>query len=1080
MVDNKPGFLRWDGTQYTADPQNNIGPLGRTGGDLIGFYPSPITIKEVFVYRDSEPNPTGNIFPTFNAAYNARKLTKSQASIEIDDTLNPGNAQITPGIYDLTDTILNGISTIPGLGTNLTCVGGNVTLQNLAGLKNVALKTNSNTTPNIIMDGSGFGSLYLYNSSLAANGSAPLLEVQDNIVLYVVLEISSNIINNGSSAINLIDTATLAVIALGGSTVGNNSISGVVGTTLVTAPDASSLIGTLSGFLGTPDPILLDKSKNVGYAPGTPGNWSPVPNNVSDALDQLSGETHALNGDVTGPTGSNTVVRIQGTPVSSASVTNDGYALVSTGGQYVPTGVAPVFNVKNFGAKGNGIQDDTSFINLAIMTASVTGGTVYLPIGIYSVSSSINLASNIVLRGDGYNSIIAGSITNLTLITATFCNNIRIEGLQILAKKSDTTGTGILCSLCSSVIIQQCFTNGFGLNGINVIGGDNTLIINNTIRATGASSITPNTNGIYVLQSLSSTANDNIRIISNDVGHVGQGIACGEVFGITISNNNIHDITDGTAQHGMYLAGNDMVVTGNTVYRVNDSGIKATYVSAIDVFNINFNNNTVDGYWNGINGLGQSNGIEINGPVFPNTGALDGYLRNATIANNSIQNFQGSGIAVGNLVIGFDITNNVINNTGSAGILVEPGAGIGPTRDGNITNNILTEICSISAHGIELNGDGGILMNIIIDDNIIDGVPLSNTSGTVYSIFVGDTTNAFIRRNRMIGSAAALDLASSNFNVIVQDNIADNGTINNPSNFFTTIDRNSWTSGATVYNNNTTATISLHSPSAGNFGNPNQGAIWLGAAAISPTDNNLTLASDSSGATYLHTSGSNIYMGLAGNFANLTLSTNLLQWGSGVIGPSINQAPTSSGSGNNFTIQAQNATGASNNGGNLIFAAGTSGSATNGSIDLQTGGTNQATISTTTITLGIGATNTSTLLQVAGSTTASLVANKFVTNKGRRRNVTNTTISYLVLASDDIIAVGTLSSGITVTLPTSATVGDAYDIKDTVGGAATNNITIDSGSGNKIDSARTFVMSTNYSSMTLVCVGTSPNQWSIL
>src|SRR5579864_2773935 len=75
----------------------------------------------------------------------------------------------------------------------------------------------------------------------------------------------------------------------------------------------------------------------------------------------FAGDT-TLSGDVTGAGSANTVTKIQGTPVSSNSVVNDGYALVSVGGTYVPTGIAPVFNVKNFGAVGNGIANDTAAI----------------------------------------------------------------------------------------------------------------------------------------------------------------------------------------------------------------------------------------------------------------------------------------------------------------------------------------------------------------------------------------------------------------------------------------------------------------------------------------------------------------------------------------------------------------------------------------------------------------------------------------------------------------------------------------------------------------------------------------------
>lgn len=57
-----------------------------------------------------------------------------------------------------------------------------------------------------------------------------------------------------------------------------------------------------------------------------------------------------------------------------------------------------VYNVKDFGAKGDSLTIDSPAINLAITAASETGGgTVYIPKGIYSCYS-IRLASNIKIK----------------------------------------------------------------------------------------------------------------------------------------------------------------------------------------------------------------------------------------------------------------------------------------------------------------------------------------------------------------------------------------------------------------------------------------------------------------------------------------------------------------------------------------------------------------------------------------------------------------------------------------------------------------------------------------------------------
>lgn len=75
------------------------------------------------------------------------------------------------------------------------------------------------------------------------------------------------------------------------------------------------------------------------------------------------------------------------------------------------------FNVKDYGAKGDNSNDDTSAINAAIAAAvSAGGGTVYLPIGIYKTTGAISIGgNNVLLLGAG----IGAGNTNGSPIGAT-------------------------------------------------------------------------------------------------------------------------------------------------------------------------------------------------------------------------------------------------------------------------------------------------------------------------------------------------------------------------------------------------------------------------------------------------------------------------------------------------------------------------------------------------------------------------------------------------------------------------------------------------------------------------------------
>ncbi|EJM17019.1 parallel beta-helix repeat (two copies) [Pseudomonas sp. GM18] len=115
-----------------------------------------------------------------------------------------------------------------------------------------------------------------------------------------------------------------------------------------------------------------------------------------------------------------------------------------------------IFNVQNFGAKGDGITDDTAAIQRAIDAAAAAGGgQVYMPTGTYIVSGGVEpsdgclmLKSNVYLYGDGMGAttvkVADGSDTKITgVIRSAYgeqTHDFGVSNLTIDGNRDNTTG----------------------------------------------------------------------------------------------------------------------------------------------------------------------------------------------------------------------------------------------------------------------------------------------------------------------------------------------------------------------------------------------------------------------------------------------------------------------------------------------------------------------------------------------------------------------------------------------------------------------------------------------------------------
>jgi hypothetical protein len=118
-------------------------------------------------------------------------------------------------------------------------------------------------------------------------------------------------------------------------------------------------------------------------------------------------------------------------------------------------------SVKDFGAVGNGVTDDTAAIQAAVTAIAATGGTIYFPVGTYKITDVITVntgvyTTGILLKGAGNKSIISQ--------TGAAKDAIKFSSTQVL-NNSGLEDLGIVCSATAG----NCITIGFGCTNCRFI-----------------------------------------------------------------------------------------------------------------------------------------------------------------------------------------------------------------------------------------------------------------------------------------------------------------------------------------------------------------------------------------------------------------------------------------------------------------------------------------------------------------------------------------------------------------------------------------------------------------------------------
>jgi hypothetical protein len=140
-----------------------------------------------------------------------------------------------------------------------------------------------------------------------------------------------------------------------------------------------------------------------------------------------------------------------------------------------------IYNVKEYGALGDDTTNDFTAIQAAVDAAlAAGGGIVYFPVGLYRVSQSITLGSNITIRGTGRENTTlrtmnygsGATFTGTYVLKGTDVENVVIEDIEIRGVSIDgSASTALYLTLLSAsnvghIIVRNVLVNDHAGDGV--------------------------------------------------------------------------------------------------------------------------------------------------------------------------------------------------------------------------------------------------------------------------------------------------------------------------------------------------------------------------------------------------------------------------------------------------------------------------------------------------------------------------------------------------------------------------------------------------------------------------------------